>query len=236
MYEPRLTKPEKGNKYYIRRVNGGYSTAILGSPMDNDCNVLANCVGYAIGRYHEISKRSEFDYIDSVNAENLFDNAKQHGLKTGNKPALGSLIVWAKGKSGCSADGAGHVAVVEKISKDGTITTTESEYNGRSFVVRTYKPPYIYGSLYTLLGFVYQKDKPENPYPVPVSTIKKGNTGINVKWLQWELFACGYLRENEIDGDFGKITLGALLAFQFENNLQVDGVCGKNTRRKLVNF
>lgn len=26
-YVPRLTKPEKGNKYYIRKTTGGYSDA-----------------------------------------------------------------------------------------------------------------------------------------------------------------------------------------------------------------
>ena len=33
-FTPRLTKPEAGNKYYIRKANGGWSNAILGSPTD----------------------------------------------------------------------------------------------------------------------------------------------------------------------------------------------------------
>ena len=47
----------------------------------------------------------------------------------------------------------------------------------------------------------------------------------------------GYLRSTEIDGDFGdfgKIMLGAVLAFQLENGLETDGVCGAMTRAALM--
>ena len=44
-YKPRTCKPEKGNKYYNTKSNGGYSDAIIGKPTDPDCNVLSNCVG-----------------------------------------------------------------------------------------------------------------------------------------------------------------------------------------------
>lgn len=54
-YSPRKTKPEKGNKYYIRKANGGYSPCIKGNPTDKNCNVLCNCVGYAVGRFNEIA-------------------------------------------------------------------------------------------------------------------------------------------------------------------------------------
>ena len=45
----RTTRPTAGNKYFIRKVNGGYSTCIQGKPTDSQCNVLANCVGEACG-------------------------------------------------------------------------------------------------------------------------------------------------------------------------------------------
>ena len=47
--------------------------------------------------------------------------------------------------------------------------------------------------------------------------------------MQENLYQKGYLRKNEIDGDFGKITLGALLAYQFENGLNVSGICKAET-------
>ena len=50
----RTSKPGAGNKFYITKSKGGYSTCIQGSPTDSQCNVLANCVGYACGRFNEI--------------------------------------------------------------------------------------------------------------------------------------------------------------------------------------
>ena len=50
----RTTKPESGNKFYNTVSKGGYSHCIVGYPTDKGCNVLANCVGYACGRFNEI--------------------------------------------------------------------------------------------------------------------------------------------------------------------------------------
>lgn len=64
--------------------------------------------------------------------------------------------------------------------------------------------------------------------------IRKGDSGDAVRWMQERLAALGYLRKSEIDGDFGRITLGALLAFQFEHHLDVDGICGDRTKAELA--
>ena len=67
------------------------------------------------------------------------------------------------------------------------------------------------------------------PAPSTKRAMRKGDRGEDVKVLQTALANRGYLRKSEVDGDFGVITLGALLAFQFENNLEVDGVAGPKT-------
>lgn len=232
MFKPRFTRPEAGNKYYIRKASGGYSTAIKGNPTDKDCDVLHNCVGYAAGRFHEIANRPQFDLVDTVNAENMFNNAKAHGLKTGSDPQLGALIVWQKGATLSGSDGAGHVAVVEQINPDGSIITSESGYGAKNPFWTTARIKGADGNWgggagYTLLGFVYQPQ-------ATVRAIRKGDTGADVELMQARLHALGYMRRNEVDGDFGKITLGALLAFQFENGLEVDGVCGPMTQAALT--
>lgn len=233
MFTPRLTRPEKGNLFYITRDAGGYSTAIKGYPLDSLCNALANCVGYAVGRFHEIANRPQFDLIDPVNAENLYQNAQQHGLKVGTAPALGALIVWQKGETLSGSDGAGHVAVVEQINADGSIITSESGYGAMNpFWTTARRPPYNNGTGYKLLGFVYLPPS-QNPYPEPTRVLKKGCVGSDVKWLQYELLEAGYTRSTEVDGDFGNITLGAVCAFQLENGLEVDGVCGPATQAAL---
>lgn len=228
MFTPRLTRPEKGNKYYITKQSGGYSTAIKGKPTDAQNDVLHNCVGYAFGRFHEIANRPQMDLFEPVNAENIFENAKKHGLKTGNQPALGALIVWQKGATLGSTDGAGHVAVVEQILGGGLIVTSESGYNAKNpFWTAHYYSPYKYKDGYKLLGFVYQ------PVAQAQRAMRKGDKGEDVKHLQEALVYRGYLRKNEVDGDFGVITLGAVLAFQFENGLEVDGVAGAYTQAAL---
>ena len=217
-FKPRLTRPENGNKYFITRSKGGYSTAIKGKPTDPQNDVLSNCVGYAVGRFHEIAGDISFSLVDPVNAENIFENAKKHGLKTGNTPKLGAMIVWQKGATLTSSDGAGHVAIVEKIDGD-TITLSESGYGCQNpFWTTVRKPPYSNGEGFTLLGFVYQPDSAHNPYPKPTTCIKYGDKGDSVRWLQYELYRNGYLRETEIDGDYGRITLGAVLAYKTEKN------------------
>lgn len=70
-FKIRTTKPEAGNKYYITKSNGGWSPCVKGSPTDKDCNVLANCVGYAVGRFNEIGNYGYCKYLRSTNAENF---------------------------------------------------------------------------------------------------------------------------------------------------------------------
>ena len=234
MFKPRMTKPESGNPYYNKIENGGYSGAILGSPTDKGCNVLANCVGYAAGRFNEIIGQPKFVYFQyPPNAEDFYDTAVAAGLKVGTQPKLGAIICWARGKTWCSADGAGHVAVVEEIKADGSIITSESGYGCASpfWTSHRYKESGNWGqsTAYRFLGFIYQ---PEDQ--TQQRCIKKGDKGADVELMQARLHALGYLRKSEIDGDFGVITLGALLAFQFEHGLDVDGICGPATQAQLT--
>lgn len=233
MFKPRLTRPEAGNPYYNRLANGGYSGAILGSPTDKGCNVLANCVGYAAGRFNEIIGKNKFVYFQyPPNAEDFYDTAIAAGLEVGTKPQLGAIIVWAKGKTWTSADGAGHVAVVEEIKSDGSIITSESGYGCASpfWTSHRYKESGNWGqsSAYRFLGFIYQPK-----LEIPERVIKEGDKGADVELMQARLAAKGYLRKNEIDGDFGLITLGAVCAFQLKNGLDVDGIVGPATKAKL---
>lgn len=243
-FTPRLTKPEAGNKYYITRAKGGWSTAIVGNPTDPDCNVLHNCVGYAFGRFNEILGDTKMTHLQPINAENFYAVAQSQGLKTGQEPKLGAVVVWQKGATLTSSDGAGHVAVVEVINEDGSIITSESGYGCKTAFWTTKRVKgngnWGAGAEYKFLGFIYLPEDAETTDPVkpitpakPQRVLKKGLRGDDVKEMQTKLADRGYLRKNEIDGDFGKITLGGLLAFQFENGLEVDGHCGPLTKKAL---
>jgi len=124
----RTTIPEYGNKYYNTKSNGGYSTAIVGSPTRAGLNVLSNCVGYAAGRFNEIIGAGKFKYLNyPPNAGDFCARARSEGLTTSSTPSLGAIISWTK------SGAAGHVAVVEEIYSDGSILTSESGWNSDAF-------------------------------------------------------------------------------------------------------
>ena len=133
MFQIRTSKPSAGNKFYITKSRGGYSSCINGYPTDKDCNVLANCVGYACGRFNEIIGSMKYPYLN-CNAENFIERAiKKYGLEIGQTPKAGAIMVWQKGSTLSGNDGAGHVAIVEKVIDVNTVYSSESSYGGSAF-------------------------------------------------------------------------------------------------------
>ena len=156
-FVPRLTRPEAGNKYYITKAAGGYSDAVKGSPPDSACNVLSNCVGYAYGRFNEIIGEGACKHLRPVNAENFIQY--KGTLEVGMEPRLGACMVWQKGATLKGSDGAGHVAIVEKIVSSTEIVTSESGWGAsKPFWTQTRKKGsgnWGQGSSYKFLGFIY---------------------------------------------------------------------------------
>ncbi|SHI58103.1 peptidoglycan-binding domain-containing protein, partial [Desulfosporosinus lacus] len=58
--------------------------------------------------------------------------------------------------------------------------------------------------------------------------LKMGSSGANVKKLQTKLAAAGF-NPGKIDGIFGSLTRGAVLAFQKSKGLAQDGIVGIKT-------
>ena len=174
----RTTKPEAGNKYYIRKANGGYSNAIQGSPTDKDCNVLANCVGYAYGRFNEIGEYGYCKYLAPVNAEDFIDY--KGSCQIGQIPKAGSVMVW----EGIGSL-AGHVAVVEKVINNDEVYTSESGYGSSTpfwnSTRRKGSGNWGAGSNYRFKGFIYNPAVPDDPTP-PAPTGLKYKVGDKVKF------------------------------------------------------
>lgn len=227
MFTPRITIPEKTNRNYIAKTEGGLNPCV---PRPEGSRLrFANCVFYAVGRFAEITGI----WLKSTNAENFCKVAKEMGLTVTQNPSPGCIAVWAKGEVGNSSDGAGHVAVVEIINASGSIVTSESGWNAKTeFWTQTRKNDgnWGQGKSYRFIGFVLL---PGTVSPTPAQTLREGDRGDGVKWLQQRLIAAGYLRKSELDGDFGLITLGAVLAFQLKHGLKVDGIVGPATRAEL---
>lgn len=254
-FTPRLTRPTAGNKYYIRKASGGYSDAIAGRPTDSQCDVLSNCVGYAYGRFNEIGGYGYCKYLRPVNAEKFIQYAT--GLRVGKTPQVGACMVWRKGATLDGSDGAGHVAIVEKVLSSTQIVTSESGYNSTTpFWTKTRNKGdgnWDAGAGYTFLGFIYnpavieatQPTTPTTPQSkggveVTLPVLARGSTGDQVKALQALLIGyssddCKYdLGRTGADGSFGALTESAVRKFQSRNGLTPDGCVGPATWAKLL--
>ena len=165
----RTTRPIEGNKYFIRKANGGYSTCIQGKPTDSQCNVLANCVGYACGAYNEELGLGYEKYHLNCNAENFIERAIASGLSVVSKPVVGSILCW-EGVGSL----AGHVAIVIEVINDNCIKTAESGYgSSRPFwITKRYNNNGRWGlnSNYRPRGFIVNPNYPYNPTPKPEPT------------------------------------------------------------------
>ncbi len=131
-YEPRLTAPNSGISYYSSKLNYYFQTG-TGMP---------NCVAYAFGRIYEMN--GERPLIDRGSAGDWWGINKRNGYyEYGSTPKLGAVACWSR-----------HVAIVEKINDDGSVTLSESHWGGRYFDTVTYKNLYShYGQ--TFYGYIY---------------------------------------------------------------------------------
>ena len=146
-FNKRTTAPSKNNKYYYEDnifYKSGYG--------------MPNCTCYAWGRFYELSGTRP--KLCTANAENWYKY--NDGYERGKTPKLGAVIVWSKGKVGKSSDGAGHVAVVEEIKKDGSIVCSNSAWKSTNFYLTTHKKGYK-KSGYNFEGFIYNPVEFEEP-------------------------------------------------------------------------
>lgn len=180
----RNSKPS-GNKNFMTTGSGGWNTCIKGYPNDPNANVLANCVGYASGRFNEIINEARgttgctYKTLN-CNAENFIERAKAAGLKTGSTPRVGAIGCAMKGSTLNGGDGAGHVWIVEKVNSASSTYTSESGYGGTAFWNQTRSNSngrWGLSARYTFRAYIYLPDdvqkvvdgkvNPPAPAPTP---------------------------------------------------------------------
>lgn len=126
----RVSRPAN-NKNFITTGSGGWNTCIKGNPTYSLANALANCVGYASGRFNEIINLAReisgctYKHLN-CNAVGFKERAEQAGLKIGTTPRKGAI--------GCcgGGSGAGHVFIVERVDSNNQIYTSESGWGSSS--------------------------------------------------------------------------------------------------------
>lgn len=212
------TRPEPGDPFFNTAAAGGVSTCIVIKNCAPGLNTLPNCVSAAVNSFNKAACKDlnhpKMQYLNyPPNAENDLDYAKKQGLPTSMIPELACIMVFRKGPTLTSADGAGHVIFVNAIDPDGTVHSSESEYNGRVWVNNTYKP-----CAFDPISLSSQGD-----------LVRLLQTRLKEKAQKDPMFDPG-----NIDGDFGTKTERALVYYQFKNKIGTpDGVCGPLTQKSL---
>lgn len=176
MFEQRYNAPEAGNLYYIHVSAGGYNQCIKVTGN----SVLPNCTGYAYGRYMEAGNVQSCN-LPTCNAQDWYK--QKDGYVRGQTPRVGSVMCWDK-----KADGKyGHVAIVEEIHADGSVTASMSNYpvDGKKLPYwerKTYKPPYNTETGLPFQGFIY------NPYVDADAFIMEGASDVTINDHVYSLY------------------------------------------------
>lgn len=218
-------------------------------------NILTGqCVGYANGRFAEIQGLGYIKYQFVCNAENFIEKARLYGLKVSSTPKQGGIMVWQKGNTLNGYDGAGHVAIVERVDSANKIYTSESAYGGSAFYNATRTNSngrWGMASGYTFRGCIenpaiketkkgYSGTFPKLPargyFKYDPKTPKKFyDTGAQVKNLQRFLnWAVG--ANLAVDGYYGQATYNAVKAFEKAVGIRQDGLFGNNCLAKAKAF
>lgn len=230
-YSPRLSAPSSTNKNFLHYTKGGYNYCIRIS--GSSC--LPNCVGYAWGRWREILGKKH--KLSMANAENWWGNTAD-GYERGQTPKVGAVMCWRKGKAGNAADGAGHVAVVEKINADGSVTYSNSNYGGTRFYTKTLKAPYRLGSAYTFQGFIYLPvdfDSPVDEYLPKRGYFKKGDVSAHILDIATFMHKNypAYTSEDAVSRIYNNHLVKSIKEFQSRTKIVSDGCIGPKTLAML---
>ena len=170
----RTSRPSN-NKNYIVTGSGGWNTCIKGNPLYEPANALANCVGYASGRFNEIiniardTSGCTYKYLN-CNAIGFIERAQAAGLAIGSTPRRGAIMCWGN-------SGAGHVAIVERVDSNNQVYTSESGWGSSAIFwnqIRTNNNGrWGCASNYYFRGFIYLPDDVQklidggSPAPTP---------------------------------------------------------------------
>ena len=211
LFCPRFSKDGmKNNKFwYDKAWNAGFNDGASGD------SALPNCVTYASGRFSEENgenlRNIMKDYTGFSNANKWYSDTR---MDKGSTPKLGAIA--------CFGGTLGHVAIVEAINDDGTITVSQSNYQAKKdysssnyFQVKTYKK-FEVGKVATGVGLVFQgyiyppnlryaatRDKTKNQVEVLVDRLKVRKSA-NGDWQEGIFAPLGIfdIQEVKTSGDY----------------------------------
>ena len=130
-----------------------------------------------------------------------------------------------------------HVGLYVGEGKYGVDTVIEAQGTRTGVVESKLSAWDEWGELLVKIGGEMVKvdyDLPPNVIDIPPRTMRKGDSGEDVKELQEALLRAGYdLGSYGADGKYGSETLSAVRAFQHDHGLKPDGIAGPLTLNAL---
>ena len=131
----------------------------------------------------------------------------------------------------CFVEASEDVALYKKLGHDLIGKTIAESITNNSITISNVKPTVNNTDNWVKRLQEECKKQGFSNYP----TLKKGARGNITKLLQEKLVSLGY-NTNGVDGIFGVGTEKAVISFQKNNGLAVDGIVGKNTWGKIINI
>ena len=206
-------------KYYPRSMDTKFRRDIAAGEIVADC--VGGCKGYAwtgggeailaaFGHTGRISQKYQANACPDKGADRMFAWAKKQGMPwggIGTLPDVPGLCLHKKGHVGYTV-GSGY-AVEWRGTKCGCVRTRVADRPWTEW----FALPFI--------------DYGDASLPVPKRTLRRGSSGPEVMELQDLLNRHGATLA--ADGKFGKLTEAAVRAFQRNNGLKADGICGPVT-------
>lgn len=230
-------KAKQYPKYYAESRMAKYRKAIAENEIATDCVGLGKGFFWtnggagifeAIGTDASISNVSGRNGVPDKSANGMFTYAKSIGRKYGpieTLPEIEGLAVRHDGHVGfyigngkvIEAKGFNYGVVISDLKKGNWTDWYEFPeiiymVNGKPVSDLVTAPVWVFGS----------------------RTLRKGMEGTDVRELQQLLQELGYaLPKFGADGGYGEETFNAIKAYQADNGLDADGICGKKTFAKL---
>ena len=211
--------------HYPASMNAKFRRDIAAGEIVADC--VGGCKGYAwtgggeailaaFGHTGRISQRYQANACPDKGADSMFAWAKKQGMPwggIGTLPDVPGLCLHKKGHVGYTVGGG--FAVEWRGTKWGCVKARVADRPWTEW----FALPFI--------------DYGDAPLPVPKRTLRRGSSGAEVMELQKALNSQGKDGRSvpplQMDGVFGKLTEAAVRAFQRNNGLKADGICGPVT-------
>lgn len=194
------------NKYYILASTAnsygetGWNTvSLVGTPTSPTCNALANCFGYAVGRFSELIGYPGIVYrFKGATAAEIINGHKINYAKNvdwaedltySSSPSIGAAVVFAAGRTAGTA--AGHVAIVEHIYSTTPLSCLISESSYGGFEFQTSRINYIDGRWVNDWGQIVKGFIP-NPY------VERGSNGVFINYTGGSVLPSGPLTADQV--------------------------------------